>query len=59
LKAPGTERLILKYDKLLSSVAFISNLRRYIPIAATGNPTFARAGDDLVFTAKVRRCRMT
>ena len=30
LKAPGTKRLKLKYDKLLSSVAFNWNLRRYI-----------------------------
>ena len=28
-KAPGTERLKLKYDKLLSSFAFNFNLRRY------------------------------
>jgi len=30
LKAPGNKRLKLKYDKLLSSVAFNWNLRRYI-----------------------------
>ena len=29
LKAPGTERLKLKYDELLSSIAFNFNLRRY------------------------------
>jgi len=29
LKAPGTERLKLKYDELLSSFAFKFNLRRY------------------------------
>jgi len=29
LKAPGTKRLTLKGDKLLSSVAFNYNLRRY------------------------------
>ena len=29
LKAPGTQRLKLKYDKLLSSFAFNFNLRRY------------------------------
>jgi len=29
LKAPGTGRLTLKYDKLLSSFAFNFNLRRY------------------------------
>ena len=30
LKAPGTERLKLEYDELLSSSAFQLNLRRYI-----------------------------
>ena len=29
LKAPGTKRLKLKYDKLLSSFAFNFNLRHY------------------------------
>ena len=29
LKAPGTKRLKLKYDELLSNFAFPSNLRRY------------------------------
>jgi len=29
LKAPGTKRLTLHYDKLLSTFAFKSNLRRY------------------------------
>jgi len=29
-KAPGTKRLNLKYDELLSSFAFNFNLRRYI-----------------------------
>jgi hypothetical protein len=29
LKAPGTKRLKLKYDELLSKVAFKFNLRRY------------------------------
>ena len=29
LKAPGTKRLKLKYDKLLSNFAFNFNLRRY------------------------------
>jgi len=35
-KAPGTIRLKLKYDKLLSSFAFKFNLRRYIADLATG-----------------------
>jgi hypothetical protein len=30
LKAPGTKRLKLEYDELLSSFAFKFNLRRYI-----------------------------
>jgi len=30
LKAPGTKRLKLRYDKLLSSFGFKINLRRYI-----------------------------
>ena len=30
LKVPGTKRLKLKYDNLLSSFAFNFNLRRYI-----------------------------
>jgi hypothetical protein len=30
-KAPGTERLILKYDRLLSRRAFKFKLRLYIP----------------------------
>ena len=34
LKAPGTERLKLEYDKLLSSFAFRVNSRRYIPAFA-------------------------
>ena len=32
LKAPGTGRLTLKYDKLLSSFAFNFNLRRFIAV---------------------------
>ena len=30
LKAPGTKRLKLNYDKLLSNLAFTIKLRRYI-----------------------------
>jgi hypothetical protein len=33
LKAPGTKRLKLEYDKLLSSFAFNFNLRRYTTAA--------------------------
>jgi len=32
LKAPGIKRLILKHDKLHSSFAFKSNLRRYTEV---------------------------
>jgi len=35
LKAPGTKRLKLYYDKPLSSVAFKFNLRRYTEAAAS------------------------
>jgi hypothetical protein len=34
LKVPGTKRLNLKYDKLLTDVAFKFNLRRYILVGA-------------------------
>ena len=33
MKAPGTKRLNLKYDELLSSFTFKFNLRRYNPVA--------------------------
>jgi hypothetical protein len=33
LKAPGTKRLKLEYDVLLSNFAFGLNLRRYIMVA--------------------------
>ena len=32
LKAPGTERMELKYEELLSNVGFKINLRRYIEV---------------------------
>jgi hypothetical protein len=35
LKAPGTRRLKLEFDELLSSFGFKFNLRRYIMIAAS------------------------
>jgi len=58
LKAPGSERLILKLDDLLSNFAFKFNLRRsskgrlyhYI-----GDPASKSAGG----VAKVRRCILT
>jgi len=36
LKAPGTKRLTLKYDELLSSCAFNFNLHRYMTGAESG-----------------------
>jgi hypothetical protein len=47
LKAPGTKRLKLKYDVLLSSFAFNFNLRRYVMVHA---PTGA-----IMHVAKVAR----
>ena len=38
LKAPGTQRLNLKYDELLSSFAFNFNLRRYTEGADAAAP---------------------
>jgi hypothetical protein len=32
LKVPGTQRLKVKYEELLSSFAFSSNLRRYTAV---------------------------
>jgi hypothetical protein len=42
LKAPGSQRLILRCDELLSSFAYNFNLRRYnsVPGACTGPPPF-------------------
>ena len=38
LKAPVTKRLKLQYDKLVSSVAFNFNLRRYTSAVLSGSP---------------------
>jgi len=35
-KVPGTKRLKLNYDKLLSSFAFYFSLRRYMPAVRVG-----------------------
>jgi len=53
LKAPGTERLKLKYDNMPSRLAFKFNLRRY-----------SMAADNLAMAAflatlMVGRCRLT
>ena len=42
LKAPGTKRLKLKHDKVLSSFAFKFNLRRYNPAMRTCDAVQAR-----------------
>jgi len=49
LTAPGTKRLKLKYDTLLSNFAFKFNLRRYN----------LAAGGSGVLDPLVRRCRLT
>jgi len=53
LKAPGTKRLKLKYDEVLSSVAFNLNLRRY-SMVCQGYYTAAHMPDPEL---EVRRCR--
>ena len=67
LKPPGTGRLTLKYDELLSSFAFNSNLRRCIE----GEEDDGDEGEDggcaavvsqileLLRLLSVRRCRLT
>ena len=57
LTAPGTKRLKLQYDSLLSNFAFKFNLRRYtMPTAVAVARSFP------LYTAKstkVGRCRLT
>jgi hypothetical protein len=48
LKVPGTKRLKLRYDHLLSAFAFNSNLRRYKTVSGV-----------LVSEDAVRRCTFT
>ena len=43
-KAPGTKRLKLEYDKLLSSFAFKFNLRRYTELLLTRGADGTKAG---------------
>jgi len=45
LKPPGTERLKLKYDELLSSFAFKFHLRRYTKDKSKRVITFANNAD--------------
>ena len=46
LKAPGTKRLKLKYDKVLSSFAFKFNLRRYILVLYINEAKDGLCGDS-------------
>jgi len=46
LKASGTKRLILQYDRLLSSVAFKFKLRRYTKAAAAEEARDAAAAAE-------------
>jgi len=59
LKAPGTKRLKLKYDELLSNFAFDFNLRRYNE-AITSLPDYTvQAWGIPIDATKVGRCRLT
>ena len=51
LKPPGTKRMKLNCDALLSKFAFRINLRRYIKAAA-------RTGVDAVLVDTVGQCRL-
>jgi len=50
LKAPGTKRLILKYDGLLSNFAFKFDLRRYTAAVASAYLSRVREGSALKST---------
>ena len=56
LKAPGTKRLKLQHDELLSNFAFKINLRRYnVADIAADAVSVAPAGRSVL----VGRCRLT
>ena len=61
LKAPGTMRLKLKYGRLLSSFAFMSNFRRYIK--ANQPPLFVMVtvgpSQNFAIARHVTGCRLT
>ena len=59
MKAPGTERLKLEYDKLLSSFAFKTNMRRYRVVngAVSAHPHPTPAGRVSYY--QVTRCSLT
>jgi len=54
LKAPGTKRLKVKYDKPLSKFAFKFNLRRYTLV-----DNFSTVSSELKGGGSVGRCRLT
>jgi len=57
LKAPGTKRLKLRYDHLLSIIGFNSNLRRYSVVLRGSNMRgVIAAGAN--FIRSVGRCRL-
>ena len=57
LKAPGTKRLKLTYDKLLSSFGSKFNLRRYTKVVGEKAERLVDARP--LPRWKVRRCRLT
>jgi hypothetical protein len=62
LKAPGSKRLKLRYDELLSNVAFKLNLRRYIMAHDSDDFNKWEAGQALtraLLLHLVGRCRLT
>jgi len=65
LKAPGTKRLKLRHDELLTKIGFNFNLRRYttemiLSSAICGVIYALCAGQPLcILGATARRCRLT
>jgi len=59
LKAPGTQRLKLKYDELLSSFAFNFNLSHYVALDYEVAVTDVAAGVDMHTSIKVGCRRLT
>jgi hypothetical protein len=58
LTAPGSKRLRLKYDQLLSNFAFKFNLRRY-NVAEQVKPVSKADAEKEKAMAKAGRCRLT